>query len=101
MRRAWATSQRRQQLPPDWPKIRRQVERRAGGRCEWITNGTRCTDRGTDCDHIDDPDNHHPDNLRWLCGPHHTEHTLEQNAARRARLRLPVQPHPGVRTPGP
>lgn len=100
MATAWHGSTRRQTLPHDWEHRRNAVQRRAGGRCEWtLNNGTRCTTPGTDCDHVGDRDNHTLDNLRWLCRPHHDQHTQQQLAARRARLRHPTRNHPGERRP--
>jgi len=96
---AWATSTRAARLPADWPARRAAVRRRAQGRCEHI-NGTRCTDRGNECDHIIPGDNHALTNLQWLCGPHHRAKTQVEAAGAmrtlRARARHPRERHPGL-----
>lgn len=99
---AWDTSNRSKRLPSDWSKLRRTAQHRAGGICEWVTNGNRCTTTGSECDHTTPGDNHALSNLQWLCTPHHAEKTRQENAARNtanAELRRrPTEPHPG-RTP--
>ena len=94
----FATSTRRAELPSNWQSLRKITRRRAQGRCEWTTNGVRCTARGTDCDHIDDPDNHSPSNLQWLCHDHHEIKTkAEAKAARHPGSRKrPTKPHIGL-----
>lgn len=95
----WATSTRRDRLPRDWKARRQQVKARAGGRCEeTLDDGTRCPTLGTDCDHIDDPDDHRLSNLRWLCHPHHEVKTKRQAAqARHKHQRArPTKPHIGL-----
>lgn len=100
---AWSTSDRAQRLPPDWWRIRAQVKARARGQCEWVLdNGTRCTQPGTDADHVARGDAHHLANLQWLCHPHHKVKTAAENrdaTAQRARLRQrPTESHPGRKT---
>jgi len=100
----WATSNRRNELPPGWHKLRAVILRRDGHRCTHTDdNGRRCQARATDVDHIAGRHNHHPTNLTALCGPHHArKSSAEGNAARAelARLRLrPAEPHPGLRRP--
>lgn len=97
---AWRTSDRRTRLPHNWPAIRAQVRRRAGGRCEWaLPDGTRCPTPGTDCDHRDRGDDHSLANLQWLCTPHHQVKTNQENqdalAERRALRPRPTDEHPG------
>lgn len=97
----WASSNRRSQLPTNWPRLRAVVRARAGGRCEHQQHGVRCDATGTDCDHRDDPDNHHPNNLQWLCDDHHKTKTQAEAqaaaAAIRAAARRPRLAHPGLR----
>lgn len=99
----WTNSDRAARLPANWPALREYVRRRAGDQCEVIDNGHRCTRRGSDCDHIEAGDNHHPDNLRWTCRDHHkVKSSAEGIAARRARggyltNRRKPEPHPGLR----
>lgn len=96
----WATSDRRDRLPADWEQRRQSVKRRAGGRCEKTTNGKRCPQPGTECDHRDRGDDHRLSNLQWLCTDHHRAKTIAEaqqarNAMRAARYR-PAEKHPGA-----
>lgn len=88
----WATSNRRQQLPPNWATLRKIVARRADGRCQNIIDGTRCPAPGTDCDHIHPGNNHDTSNLQWLCADCHTRKTIRERRPPRHR---PQEPHPG------
>lgn len=96
---AWSTSDRRARLPADWPHLRQATKARARGICEWVDQDGRCTEQGTDCDHVVQGDDHSLANLQWLCGPHHDEKTRNENAARNrqtaALRRKPTEPHPG------
>lgn len=94
----WKDSLRRERLPPDWYRLRGHVKKRAGGVCEApLSNGSRCTAPGTDCDHIIAGDNHDPSNLQWLCKAHHKIKTAaEANAAKAPAL---TSKHPGERHP--
>jgi 5-methylcytosine-specific restriction protein A len=85
-------------LPSNWPTLRRMVATRAGGQCQWVDEQGRCTNAGSECDHIEDRDNHDPSNLQWLCAEHHRMKTIAQAAAARARrgtINRPKRPHPG------
>lgn len=95
----WVTSNRRDELPENWPALRQAVKRRAGGRCEYrFPNGGRCREPGTDADHAGDRNDH--DTLAWLCRRHHDLRTQQQSAeARRiiaAKGRHPVERPPGL-----
>lgn len=90
----WATSTRRHRLPSNWQTLRRQVKARAKGQCEWTEQGDRCTNPGTDCDHITPGDDHSLNNLQWLCRFHHKIKTSRET--RRATNRKPTEPHPGL-----
>ena len=79
----WNTSDRRSRLPKNWEAIRQATKRRAGDRCEWAEGGTRCTSKGSECDHIDGNDDHA--RTQWLCMPHHKVKT--QREAQAARFR--------------
>jgi hypothetical protein len=52
MAHGWASSNRRDRLPGNWPALRKHVFERAGYLCEAVDDGVRCTARATDCDHI-------------------------------------------------
>lgn len=97
----WRSSNRKAELPHDWPRIRREILTRAGHRCEWIEHGARCPARATDVDHVVAGDDHSAGNLRALCGEHHKRKTQADagagRARARARLRLPTGRHPGLR----
>jgi 5-methylcytosine-specific restriction protein A len=115
----WADSSRRSILPPDWPAIRLAILTRDGHRCIWLANhddggpsvylaggydpGQRCPSTATDVDHVGDPADHRPNNLRALCGWHHDRRSSQQGnntrAALRAQLRLPAEQHPGLSPP--
>lgn len=85
-------------LPPGWARIRAAVLERDGHRCTWRDDGVRCIEAATDVDHIGDPNDHRPANLRSLCGWHHDRRTAQQAAA--ARARLPKMARPAERHPG-
>lgn len=82
-------------------KRRQRVFARDGHRC--LVNGPRCNGRAEHLDHIDNtlPPPHYDAeaNLQSACGPCNMwKASREGNAARaarRARLRLPAEPHPG------
>ena len=93
---SWRTTPR----PRGWKKIRARIFKRDGYQCTWIENGVRCPAAGTDCDHIDDPEDHSDANLRTLCGPHHRRRTgVQANQARwvqRKPRERPAERHPGL-----
>jgi len=94
---AW-TSQGRD-LPPNWQAIRRRILHRDGHRCTWTQNdGTRCPQTTRlEVDHINDPHNHDPANLRTLCHWHHAKRTAAQSAAAKQTNRKPqAAKHPGL-----
>lgn len=102
----WAGSTRRDSLPADWPQRRQDVKTRADGQCERVKGSTsrRCTNPGTDCDHVIRPaagGTDELDNLEWLCLWHHRDKTSrEGNDARKAAIastkRKPTK-HPGLK----
>lgn len=99
----WSSSTRRSELPADWPAIRAAVARRARGQCEHAhDDGTRCSEQGTECDHINGRNNHTLTNLQWLCHQHHAEKTQrearEAAAIAQAKLTHPslTKRHPGL-----
>lgn len=98
MTTGWQNSDRHQELPPGWARIRRRIFRRDGYRCMWMEDGGQCTAVATEVDHIGDPLDHAPENLRSLCTPHHRKHTAAQSLlARNLHLRhRPRTQHPGM-----
>lgn len=97
----WGNDHRRaSELPKNWQEIRAKVFKDASYRCEWqLSDGRRCEEVATDCDHIGDRHDHSPSNLRALCGPHHDMRTawqgIEAKRAKRAAAKLPPEGHPG------
>lgn len=97
---SWEGSDRKSELPDDWPKRVAQTKKRAGGRCEWrLKSGKRCPRLGTDCDHKVPGENHDLSNLQWLCETHHGKKSSREGRKARAdrralRYRAPEQ-HPG------
>lgn len=100
----WASSDRRAHLPRDWAKRRLRVKRRAHGRCECLgdcgQHEDRCTEPGTDCDHLAGRDDHRLEVLQWLCSDCHdrktmTERQRDQNEAKK-RAKRPPPRHPGL-----
>lgn len=64
MGQQWSRSDRKRRLPHDWEQRRATIRDRASGRCQaTMRDGTRCTEPGTDCDHIMHGDNHSLTNL--------------------------------------
>lgn len=100
----WASSTRRTALPPDWPRRRAAVRKRAGDRCEERVDGVRCPNRGAECDHITPHTQGGTDalsNLQWLCTPCHKRKTGQEAARARETIRQrrfrPAEPHPGLK----
>lgn len=95
----WSGSDRQKRLPSDWAYLRGQVIHRAGGQCEaLLREGNRCSEQGTDVDHVEPGDNHQLTNLQLLCRWHHNKKSAAEG--NRARRRLtearPREKHPGV-----
>jgi 5-methylcytosine-specific restriction enzyme A len=94
-RNAWAGSDRRSRLPPDWKARRLRVLVRDGWRCR----APGCGARATDVDHVERGDDHRDANLQALCVRHHREKTAREGVeARRlrGRKRPDREPHPGL-----
>jgi hypothetical protein len=92
MSRQWADSNRRSELPKDWDATVKRIKLRDGGRCRHMAHGFRCTNRGTECDHIGDPLDHSDANLQMLCKGHHRAKTYRERQAKRV---TPIPRHPG------
>lgn len=85
-----------------WKRTTKRILARDDHRCTWLTDGTRCTARATDVDHIVNEANggtDDDDNLRSLCPPHHRAKTAAEGVAARARnpTRRPPEQHPGLK----
>lgn len=92
----WKNSNRRSQLPPDWPKRREQVKKRDRA-C------VKCGAPGTDVDHIIPGDDHSLGNLRLLCAACHKEKSSAEGGAAYAAKRRAIErrlrrteKHPGL-----
>lgn len=76
---AWAGSNRRAQLPPDW-------NRRAAAVIARDPTCTICREKpSTDCHHTGDPLDHRLENLAGVCRDCHKTETARQAAAARRR----------------
>lgn len=103
MARGWNGSNRRHELPKDWPRIRAAVLKRDAHQCQLRIPGL-CTNVATDVDHIGDRNQHLPENLRAACAPCHRRRTGIQggtSAGRAARARAAArfrkpERHPGI-----
>lgn len=98
---AWYTSDRRTRLPStrEWQRIRLQVQQRAHNRCEAQQHSVLCDGYGTDCDHIQQGDNHSLNNLQWLNKHCHklktANETKQRNKARSKQRKHPKEKNPG------
>jgi 5-methylcytosine-specific restriction protein A len=102
----WATSKRREELPPDWPALRQATFDRDGKRCTWKTNDMRCDEPATQCDHVVPGykgGTHDLSNLTSLCEPHHRKKSamegVQARAERREAARRPPERHPSTLRP--
>lgn len=97
----WETSNRRQELPPNWYSgIRPRILERDGHRCQWRRTRGICGSPANQVDHIGDRHDHSDDNLQALCAWHHRKKTEQESADARRKIaakgRLPVERHPGL-----
>lgn len=95
----WASSNRRQELPPDWPTRRTRALHRDNYQCQWRMHvGGICGIPATDVDHKRRGNDHRLANLQSLCRTHHARKTAyegrEAHAPKPSRLR-PREKHPG------
>lgn len=93
----WASSNRRDRLPPNWPVIRRRIWVRDRGLCQMpVDTGGLCGAPARDVDHRIRGDNHADANLWCLCGPCHDEKTQAEAQAARVFTNRPTETHPGL-----
>jgi hypothetical protein len=99
----WGTSDRSEELPGDWPRLRAETLKHDNHRCVWPGRWSdrQCGALATDVDHINDPHDHSWKNRQSLCVWHHQKKTQQESAAARrkqlAKLKHPVPRHPGLR----
>lgn len=92
----WNTSNRKQELPPNWYHLRSQVLRRDEYRCQIRDPG--CRGAANEVDHIQRGSNHALENLRAVCPRCHARKSSAEGNARRAELRsrrYRTERHPG------
>ncbi len=102
----WKGSNRRHELPRNWPAIVIFVLRRDHHRCQHIRadTGRKCGRHANQVDHIIRPTEggtDHPSNLQALCEWHHQRKSSSEGgtasaAARRARRDEGKSTHPGL-----
>lgn len=93
----WNGSDRRSELPDDWPDRRAKVLKRDEYRCRLLWDDG-CEGTATDVDHIKRGNDHRLSNLQAACGwCHDRKSSAEGNAARkRYSKRRPKERHPGL-----
>lgn len=88
--------------PANWKQLRLLVAERANQQCQDMNpNGSRCTELGTQCDHIINikaGGTHDLENLQWLCQWHHKRKTAQEAQAGKKNLSIFRKPeqHPGM-----
>lgn len=101
---AWERSDRREELPTNWDRLRQETLEADGHRCVWPGRWSpqQCGQPATDVDHIHDPLDHRAHNRQSLCHRHHEAKTKREAAKAlremAAKLKYPVPAkHPGLR----
>lgn len=80
----WETSDRKSELPADWPQRRQRVGDRDGWKCQWPRSARGiCGSTANQCDHRGDPWDHDESALWMLCEWHHKQKTGQESAAAR------------------
>ena len=97
---AWATSNRKAQLPDNWAALRVEILRRDNHRCRHIRTdtGRRCNAYANQVDHIDQQRNwdHSPTNLQSLCEWHHRVKSSAEGGRAAGRRNGATRRHPGL-----
>lgn len=94
----WANSNRRNELPRDWHRIRARILRRDP------TCKACGLNASVDVDHITPGDNHDPANLQGLCRHCHKQKTIAERPPSPGQYkprRRPPEAHPGITPPPP
>lgn len=97
----WARSNRKASLPDNWQKVRGRRLIMDNYLCQ--INGRGCTDRATEVDHMNGPNDHRLSSLQSVCETCHKAKTATEShvkkAAKRAEIRSRFQQdegHPGL-----
>lgn len=78
--RGRSATNRKAELPANWPRLRDDQLQADGFRCRWILpSGKRCTNKASDVDHAGSKWDH--SKLRSLCEVHHSKRTAKQGNA--------------------
>lgn len=98
----WETSDRNDDLPRDWWRIRKQVLERDEHRCRWVLpSGARCPRKATEVDHMGERTDHRLIKLRAMCEHHHARLSSQQGHRERAKRKQGrvkrTEQHPGLR----
>lgn len=99
---AWSTSNRKAQLPDDWPQICKFILKRDRNRCQHIRFDTerKCLQYANQVDHRDQSRSwdHSPSNLQSLCEYHHRVKSSSEGgtAASARRQAAKKRRHPGL-----
>jgi hypothetical protein len=91
---AWSSSNRRERLPANWDQLVAKVQARANGKCEAKVHAPGCDETGSECDHIEQGDDHSLTNLQWLSTACHARKTRLDNGLPK-RLAMAPERHPG------
>lgn len=98
----WETSNRKAELPREWPSIRRRILTRDRYSCRWpMSSGSACGAAANQVDHIERGSDHSDANLRALCRWHHDRKSAQEGVeARKPRpkQRREGEPHPAFRS---
>lgn len=98
----WKNSDRKQRLPVDWQRRRKEVLRRDSNRCQLRWLG--CEVEAKEVDHIVAGDNHDLENLQAVCSSCHGKKSSSEGFRALQRLRKKrfrqVEKHPGLRKVG-
>lgn len=88
----WQSSNRRNELPPDWQAIRKRILRRDDNACQWVIEGHGpCLRPANEVDHRQRGSDHSDANLRALCSWHHQRKSSSEGAAVTAAQRRVIK----------
>lgn len=93
-----SASGRKDRLPADWARLRRQVLRRDKSRCQHRDSpgAPICGRPANQVDHVIRGDDHSLLNLQALCEPHHKIKSAREGGQSYTPLRRPPERHPAL-----